>query len=100
MKWPDEGWYKQVLYGMDYISSEKEQQLALLRASLLEHCSQYPEALIVVEEYDKLDCSTRGFLRQLFENARAANVTLDRSALTKSNVPVCIIRTEYHLGGM
>ncbi|BDA43300.1 probable chaperone protein ClpB [Coccomyxa sp. Obi] len=70
-----------VLYGMDYISSEKEQQLALLRASLLEHCSQYPEALIVVEEYDKLDCSTRGFLRQLFENARAANVTLDRSVI-------------------
>lgn len=70
----------QVLYGMDYIASEREQQHALLRASLLEHCSHYPEALIVVEEYDKLDCSTRGFLRQLFENARVANVTLDRHA--------------------
>jgi hypothetical protein len=70
--------YVQVLYGMNYISSEREQQLALLRASLLEHCSRYPESLIVVEEYDKLDCSTRGFLRQLIENAQAANVSLDR----------------------
>ncbi len=63
---------------MDYISAEREQQLALLRASLLEHCRRHPESLIVVEEYDKLDCSTRGFLRQLIENAQTGNVSLDR----------------------
>ena len=70
----------QVLYGMDYISSEREVQHALLRAALIEHVRSYPEALLVIEEYDKLDCATRGFFRQLLENARAANVTLDRCA--------------------
>ena len=54
------------------------QQHALLRAALMEHVRSHPEALIVVEEYDKLDCATRGFFRQLLENARSANVTLDR----------------------
>ena len=68
----------QVLYGMDYLRSEREQQHALLRAALMEHISAHPEALIVIEEYDKLDCATRGFFRQLLENARTANVTLDR----------------------
>ena len=65
---------------MDYISSEREEQHALLRAALIEHVRSYPEALLVIEEYDKLDCATRGFFRQLLENARAANVTLDRCA--------------------
>lgn len=63
---------------MDYIRSEREEQHALLRAALMEHISHHPEALIVIEEYDKLDCATRGFFRQLLENARTANVTLDR----------------------
>ena len=63
---------------MDYLRSERAQQHALLRAALLEHISTHPEALIVIEEYDKLDCATRGFFRQLLENARTANVTLDR----------------------
>ena len=67
-----------VLYGMDYLRSEREEQHALLRAALMDHISHHPEALIVIEEYDKLDCATRGFFRQLLENARSANVTLDR----------------------
>jgi len=66
---------------MDYIRSEREEQHALLRAALMEHISNHPEALIVIEEYDKLDCATRGFFRQLLENARSANVTLDRCTL-------------------
>ena len=63
---------------MDYLRSEREEQHALLRAALIDHISHHPEALIVIEEYDKLDCATRGFFRQLLENARSANVTLDR----------------------
>lgn len=63
---------------MDYLRSERAQQHALLRAALMEHVRSHPEALIVIEEYDKLDCATRGFFRQLLENARSANVTLDR----------------------
>ena len=34
--------------------------------------------MLVVEEYDKLDCHMRGFFRQLLENGRIANVTLNR----------------------
>ncbi len=71
----------QVLYGMDYLRSERQQQHALLRAALMEHVRSHPEALIVIEEYDKLDCATRGFFRQLLENARTANVSLDRYCL-------------------
>lgn len=79
----------QVLYGMDYISSEREEQHALLRAALMEHVRSHPEALLVIEEYDKLDCATRGFFRQLLENARAANVTLDRCANSCPGIHGC-----------
>ncbi len=34
--------------------------------------------MLVIEEYDKLDCAMRGFFRQLLENGRIANVTLNR----------------------
>lgn len=35
-------------------------------------------AVVVVEEYDKLDCSMRGFFRQLLENAQVADVTANK----------------------
>lgn len=63
---------------MDYIASEREEQQGLLRSSLLEHVRRAPEALIVVEEYDKLDCPMRGFFRQILENGAIGNVTLNR----------------------
>ena len=75
---------------MDYISSEREEQHALLRAALIEHARNYPEALLVIEEYDKLDCATRGFFRQLLENARAANVTLDRCVKPCPDIHGCM----------
>ena len=68
----------QVLYGMDYTASERAAQHGLLRAAVLEHLSRHPDALLVVEEYDKLDCPTRGFLRQLLERGHGGNVTADR----------------------
>lgn len=68
---------------MDYIASEREEQQNILRASLLDHIRRSPEALIVVEEYDKLDCSMRGFFRQLLENGAIGNVTLNKQALWK-----------------
>lgn len=34
--------------------------------------------VLVIEEYDKLDCSMRGFFRQLLEHGGLANVTLNR----------------------
>lgn len=41
---------------------------------------QVGNALIVIEEYDKLDCPTRAMFRQLFENLHTANITASRSA--------------------
>ena len=69
---------RQVLYGMDYVAGERGRQLALLRGALLGHLGGHPEALVVVEEYDKLDCPTRAFLRQLLEGARTGNVSAHR----------------------
>lgn len=37
-----------------------------------------PLAVLVVEEYDKLDCPMRGFFRQLLENGAVANATLNK----------------------
>jgi hypothetical protein len=34
----------------------------------------------VIEEYDKLDCPSRGMLRQLMSNPELGNVTLNRWA--------------------
>ena len=35
-------------------------------------------AVLVVEEYDKLDCSMRGFFRQMLENGQVANVSMNK----------------------
>jgi hypothetical protein len=69
---------EQVLYGMDYVAGERRAQQGALRAAVLAHLSRHPDALLVVEEYDKLDCPTRGFLRQLLERGHGGNVTADR----------------------
>lgn len=67
-----------VLYGMDYVSAERAEQHAYLRAALLDHLKQVGNALLVIEEYDKLDCPTRAMFRQLFENLHSANITSGR----------------------
>lgn len=66
----------QVMYGMDYMASERELQHRLLREALITHLRQHPQSLLVIEEYDKIDCPTRGMLRQLLENPQSANVTI------------------------
>ena len=57
-----------VLFGMDYLAGEREAQAAALRESLERHLHTYPEAFVVVEEYDKLDCQARGFFRQILDS--------------------------------
>ena len=68
----------QVLYGMDYLSSERDQQHAFLRGAVLDHLRRAPTALLVIEEYDKLDCPTRAMLRQLIGSSRAGNTSMAR----------------------
>ena len=57
-----------VLFGMDYLADEHERQAAAIKESLERHLRTYPEAFVVVEEYDKLDCRARGFFRQLLDS--------------------------------
>ncbi|GBF93149.1 hypothetical protein Rsub_05880 [Raphidocelis subcapitata] len=70
-----------VFYGMDYLVSERAPRLSALRDALLAHLRAFPEALLVVEEYDKLDCDARGLWRQLLQHPERANVTWDRAVV-------------------
>ena len=56
-----------VLFGMDYLADEEAQQAAFLRGQLVQHLRRHPQALVVVEEYDKLDCHARGLVKQLLD---------------------------------
>ena len=66
------------MYGMDYMLSEREQQHRLLREALITHLQQHPQSLLVIEEYDKIDCPTRGMFRQMLENPQTHNVSIGR----------------------
>jgi hypothetical protein len=63
---------------MDYIAEEQQQQVGAVRRSVLSHMERCPEALLVVEEYDKMDCPTRAMLRQLLHHPELANISLNR----------------------
>ena len=43
-----------VIFGVDYVTNEQETQARLLRDALLTHLARFPNAVVVVEEYDKL----------------------------------------------
>ena len=68
----------QVLQGLDYISTERDQQHRYLKKTILDHFRAYEEALLVIEEYDKLDCPTRAVLRQFITAPATTNVTLTK----------------------
>lgn len=65
---------------MDYVAAAREAQHEHMRSALLAHVRLHPQSLLVVEEYDKLDCATRGLFRQLIENPASANISLERRA--------------------
>jgi hypothetical protein len=44
----------QIVFGMDYLAGEAAEQHVMLRNTLLSHFHAYKEALIVVEEFDKV----------------------------------------------
>ena len=64
---------RQVLFGMDYSSNDVDAQHQLLQESLMDHLAVYPQSLIVIEEYDKLDCHMRGFFRQMLQGNQLAS---------------------------
>lgn len=56
-----------VVFGADYTAQEREVQLVALRNALTGHLSRHPQALVVIEEYDKMDCAVRGVVRSLLD---------------------------------
>lgn len=50
-----------------------------MRSAVLNHLGRFPESLLVVEEWDKLRCSSRGLLRQLLDKGGTANFSFARS---------------------
>jgi ATP-dependent Clp protease ATP-binding subunit ClpA len=75
-----------VLFGMDYGSQDVDEQHHLLQKSLLDHLAVYPQSLIVIEEYDKLDCQMRGFFRQMLQGSQVG--TGNRSASLGESIVV------------
>jgi ATP-dependent Clp protease ATP-binding subunit ClpA len=75
-----------VVYGLDYTLQDRGKQSEALMHKLLSHLSSHPNSLVVIEEYDKLDCNSRGVLKQIFDQGFALNVTMQRSIfLLESN---------------
>lgn len=75
------GHLKQVVYGIDYVAEQRQHQHQLLRDAILAHVASAPQSLLVVEEYDKLDCDSRALFRQLLENPQIANVSMARCVI-------------------
>lgn len=69
-----------MVYGVDYLVSEAASRLDALRSEVMRHLAATPDALLVVEEYDKLDCDARGLWRQLLQHPERANITSNRRA--------------------
>ena len=64
-----------------FLQGEQRLQSELLRSSLVSHLHRRPESVLVIEEYDKMDCSSRNLLRQLLDKGIAANVSAARSII-------------------
>lgn len=57
-----------VILGMDFTKESREMQHAMIKEAILSHAKRFTESLIVVEEYDKLDCDTRSMFRQIINH--------------------------------
>eukprot|EP00879_Flechtneria_rotunda_P003365 GHRR01003593.1.p1 GENE.GHRR01003593.1~~GHRR01003593.1.p1 ORF type:complete len:369 (+),score=124.57 GHRR01003593.1:1009-2115(+) len=76
-----------VVYGVDYLLTEASTRLAALKSEVVGHLKAAPDALLVVEEYDKADCAARGLWRQLLQHPERANITNNRAIiLMESNL--------------
>ena len=63
---------------MDYTGIEQNKQLEDIKTRLRDTLGKSTDALIVIEEYDKLDCATRNFWRQILLNPEHAGIRFNR----------------------
>lgn len=76
-----------IIFGTDYVVTEQEAQGRMLRDAIIDHLRVFPEAVVVIEEYDKMGCPARGMLKQLLDKGAAANATFHRAVFVlESNV--------------
>jgi hypothetical protein len=68
----------QVIYGTDFLAAEAADRIDTVRRQVVSHMAAAPDALLVIEEYDKLDCAARGMWRQLLQHPEIANITSHR----------------------
>ncbi|KAK9821179.1 hypothetical protein WJX74_005314 [Apatococcus lobatus] len=68
-----------VFSGLDYVSADRNLQHAALKAALVEHLNKSPQALIVIDEYDKMDCETQFMFRQLIQGSHNAKLSMNRA---------------------
>jgi hypothetical protein len=67
---------------MDYARDQAAARVDAVRHEVVSHLAAAPDALLVIEEYDKLDCAARGLWRQLLQHPERANITSHRCVLT------------------
>ena len=77
-----------VIFGVNFDNENIASQQMALRQSIEKHLSLYPDSFLVIEEYDKLDCSMRQFFRQMFESWQAIeSASMNRAVVVlESNV--------------
>ena len=46
--------------------------------AVIDHVEKTPQSLLVVEEYDKMDCQTRGLFKQLLDSSHSTNASMER----------------------
>ena len=68
-----------VVFGLDYLQTEKQKQVEFLRETLTSHLLWFPESLVVMEEYDKVDCEVRGLLKQMLDKGTESSVNWGKS---------------------
>ena len=68
-----------ILFGTSYLSDDADRKFSELRHNLVRHVRGYRESLVVIEEYDKMDCRSRGLLKELIDYALAEKIQWGRS---------------------
>ena len=70
-----------------FVAAAREERFAELRHKIAEHVRQFPEALIVLEEFDRMECGLRDMVRE----ARTVTRVPSQSEEQKYDA-LCIVR--------
>lgn len=63
------------------MSDDKDRKFKELRHNLMNHVRGFRESLLVIEEYDKMDCKSRGLLKELIDHAQVEKIRWGKSVV-------------------